>query len=219
MKTATNLLKSLAVLTLIAPAFLVAQDHEDIGTRKPTQENVQEEPRGDGEEAQCNFLFDRYPQVYVPNNIHTLVAVSALGDTVEIEDGSVWKVSTYDGSRAQGWRSTDPLMITQNNRWFSSYAYRIVNQNTNTSIEANLFLGPIKHGQYSRYISDMDTTRGLIKLTDTTHWEISSGDLAIFRDWAVNDSIIIGYNSGWDSSSEGLLINVTMNNYVRARQF
>jgi hypothetical protein len=211
-------MKSLALLILLLPALLLADGHEEIGVRKP----IIAQPTETGEkeqEAHCGFIFDRYPQVYFASNVHSLVAISALGDSVEIEDGSTWKVSAYDGYKALNWRTTDPIMITQNNRWFSTYAYRIVNRNSGTSIEANLFLGPIKNGQYSRYIQEIDLSRGILKLNDNTHWEIASNDQAIFREWMANDSMIIGYNSGWDSSCEGLLINVTMNNSARARQF
>jgi hypothetical protein len=54
---------------------------------------------------------------------------------------------------------------------------------------------------------------------EKTHWDISSGDASMLREWAPNDYVIIGYNSGWDSSCECILINVNMNSTVRAKQF
>ena len=210
-------MKHLSLLAFLIPTLLLAEaEHEEIGKRiVPKVESSEDEMQ----QKQANFIYDRFPMVYVGNDVHTLVAVSALGDSVEIEDGSVWKVSTYDGFKAKGWRSSDPLTITQNHSWFSSYTYRIVNRNTGASIDANLFLGPFTNGAYSRYVQSIDLTQGLVTLTDNTHWEVSDSDKSTFRNWMANDSVIIGVNTGWDSACEGLLINVTTNNHVRAHQF
>ncbi len=172
----------------------------------------------DAEES-CGFLFNRYPPVYYSSAIHWLNAVSSLGETVEIEDGSVWQVSRHDAYKALHWRSDDPLMITQNHRWFSRYTYRIVNTNTGSSLEADLQLGPIQNGEHTRYIVELNPWEGVLTLSDNTHWQISSYDGSTFRDWALDDAIIIGYNSGWDSHCESILINVNMNNFLRAKQF
>lgn len=210
-------MKHLSLLAFLIPTLLLADaEHEEIGKRVvPKEETAEDEMR----QKQANFIYDRFPMIYVGNEVHTLAAVSALGDSVEIEDGSVWKVSTYDGYKARSWRSTDPLTITQNHAWFSSYTYRIVNRNTGASIDANLYLGPFTNGAYSRYILTIDQVKGIVTLTDNSHWEVSDSDKSIFRNWMANDSVIIGVNTGWDSACEGLLINVTTNNHARAHQY
>lgn len=233
MKKLTQQIKSLALFALVAPTLLLAQEdsHVSVGTRPMSPDSSSQPEPAAGqenseqsanyslqEESCCGFIFDRYPRIEYPNT-HWLTAVSAYGDQVELEDGSVWKINTYDGYKALNWRSNDPLSITQNSRWFSSYTYKIVNKNTGSSIEANLFLGPIKDGEYTKYIYTIDQNVGELVLTDSTHWEVSSSDSYIFRDWAPNDAIILGTNTGWDSKCEAILINVTMNNFVRAKQF
>ncbi len=174
------------------------------------------------EQASCGYIFNAYPPVYFPASTHWLSAVSAIGDSVELEDGSVWRISRYDGQKALSWRLNDPLTITQNHRWFSSYNYRIINQNTGASLEANLFLGPLQYGEHTLYICAIDRVSGYLLLLDsqgeTTQWEISSGDSDPFQDWVVNDAVVIGQNSGWDASCESILINISMNDFVRARQ-
>ena len=173
----------------------------------------------------AGFIFDRYPPVYYSNSHHWLVAVTVLDNdkyTLEFEDGSVWKINHYDGKKTLNWRANDPLTITQNNRWFASHAYRIINKSNGASVEADLFLGPIELGQYSRFIVGVDQSRREVFLSDNTHWEVSYLDSSIFKDWAVNDYIIIGTNSNtsiWDSGSDAMLINVNMNNSLRAKQF
>lgn len=233
-----KLLKSLARISLILPTLLLAEGEEThvaIGTRPMSEEAAAqieaqkgqpattEEEQGTLESA--GYLFDRYPPIYYSNSHHWLNAVTVLDNsqyTLEFEDGSVWKINSYDGVKALNWRANDPLTITQNNRWFSRHDYRIINKSNGTSVEANLFLGPIERGEYSRFITGIDHSRREIQLSDNTHWEISYLDASIFKDWALSDYIIIGTNSDtsiWDSGSDALLINVNLNNSTRAKQF
>lgn len=216
-------MKSLSLLVLLLPTLILAENqeengHENVGARTPVIVEPTEVEETESQ-ASCGFIFDRFPQPYFSNNVHSIATISSLCDLLAIEDGSTWKLSGYDNYRALNWRSGDTVMITQNNRWFTIYPYRIVNQTTGSSIETSLFQGPHKNGEYSRYIQEIDFIRGLVMLNDNSYWEISLSDASAFKQWAANDSIIIGYNSGWDTSYEGLIINVTMNNNARARKF
>ena len=228
------ILKSLALASLFNPLLLIANDddtHVPVGTRPKTQAESPNllsntpppefESEGTEDENCCGFLYDKFPPVYYSSAIHWLIGVSALGDTVELEDGSVWKISSYDSIKALTWFSNDPLTITQNTRWFSQYNYRIINKNTGGSIEASLYLGPVQSGQYTRYIIAIDPTPSAVflMLSDNSHWEVSSWDQPIFLDWALGDAVIVGYNSGFFSSYENILINVNMNNFLRAKQY
>ena len=176
----------------------------------------------DGTEECNGYVFNSYPLRYLPIAAHQLQGVSSLGDSVELEDGSVWKISRYDSPSALTFRSDDILIITQNHRWFSQYNYRIINQQTGIALEANLFLGPQTNNQYTWYVTAIDRIDGDLILTNgfgqPTRWEISWHDESLFQNWAVNDAVIIGQNTGWDSRSESLLINVNMDQSVRARQ-
>jgi hypothetical protein len=233
-----KLLKSLLLVVLTLPTLLLAdsENHIAIGSRPMSEEAAAQiqaekekqeaaEMTEEMESESAGYVFDRYPPVYYSNVHHWLTAVSILDSdryTLELEDGSIWKINSYDGVKALNWRLNDPLTITQNNRWFSRYNYRIINKSNGTSAEANLFLGPVELGQFSRYIIAVDYTTKEIMLSDNTRWEISYLDKAIFRDWSVNDYIIIGTNSNtsiWDLGSDVLLINVNMNNATRAKQF
>ncbi len=229
-----KVLKSLALLSIAAPLLLMAEgeEHVAIGSRLPSQEATAQieaekgmEPCEEETLETAGYLFDRYPPVYYSQSHHWLVAVTLLDNseyTLELEDGAVWKIGSYDGFKALSWRANDPLTITQNTRWFSKHAYRIINKADGSTVEATLYLGPVADGQYSRYITAIDPSLGLISLSDNTQWEISPYDRAIFKDWAPHDYLIIGTNSNqsfWDQTREALLINVNMNNATRARQF
>lgn len=207
-----KLLKSLALLALLVPTLLSADE---------TPNRV---PVGEAEASleQSGFIFDQYPPVYYSSSHHWVVAITVLDNdkyTLELEDGSVWKIHRYDGEKILNWRANDPLTLTQNHSWFSSHKYRIINKSNGSTVDANLHLGPIEQGTHTRYIIAIDYDRKEIVLSDNTHHEISYLDHSIFKDWKLSHAVIIGTNSGWDSDSELLLINVNLNNHVRAKQF
>lgn len=211
--------KFFILTTFVAPIFLMANSASvEVGSRQTT---VQES----GEVETYGYGYDRYPPIYYSNAHHWLNAITLLDNneyTLELEDGSQWKVSSYDGSKALNWKTNDPLAITQNSRWFSRHEYRIINKANGASVEATLFLGPILHGEYSRFIVFVDHNRGEVWLNDDTRWDVSFLDASIFRDWAEEDHIILGINSNTSFFSPGndtLLINVNLNNAIRAKQY
>lgn len=160
-----------------------------------------------------------YPPFYFPSYCHWITALSAIGDSLEIEDGSIWKIDPSNTSDARYWKSVDPLFLTQNRSWFSSYQYRLMNAQTGESIGVNLFLGPVLSSEYLHLIDAIDWTRRAVTLNDGSCWEICPRDLDLFSEWVLDDCIFIGLNSGWDSFYDSILINSNMNQHVRARQF
>jgi hypothetical protein len=166
------------------------------------------------------IVSDQFPAAYFPSSCHLLVSLSPNGDSVQLEDGSVWKIDDPNAFKLLYWRPSDPLMITQNTSWFSSYKYRMVNRSNGSSIDANLVKGPNPGNCCNRYITELDLDRGILTLSDRTYWEVSSGDQSLLSEWKCKDSVIIGYNSsGWDSSYESLLVNVSTQCCIRCRKF
>lgn len=223
MKKTSHFLTSLAAISMLLPAFLSA-DEERVPVGERVEQSISED--FDSEEAgeiseniRSGFLDEYYPPVYYPASCHWMMKVSALGDSLEIEDGSVWEINSSDGYKALHWKMRDPLIITQNRRWFSSYDYKIQNKTTGSTVDVNLKLGPFENGQYTNYIAIMDRRKGELALTDSSNWEICPRDRSLFRNWKENQAIIIGVNTSWESSYDILLINVNTNNYVRAKQF
>lgn len=161
----------------------------------------------------------QYPPFYYPSSAHWLSSLSILGDSLEIEDGSFWKIASTDQYKILYWQTSDPLVVTQNTNWFSYYDYKIINKADGTTVYANLFIGPVIEGEHTHRIIEIDYLREKIILEDYSHWRICSADLYLFEKWALEDTVIIGMNSGWYSSCcEFILINVNMNNFIRASQ-
>jgi hypothetical protein len=147
--------------------------------------------------------------------MHHPIAVSLLGETIELEDGSIWSVSSGDRHQTLDWMTGDIIVILPNHTWFSSYDYRLVNLNTGANIKVNLSLGPIYNGFYTHWIIAIDYKHGEICLEDGSVWDMSSWDSSIVSNWLPNDTIIIGINDGWFSGSNpNMLINVNMNDHA-----
>jgi hypothetical protein len=146
-----------------------------------------------------------------------MMAVSIYGD-IELEDGSFWLVSPGDASKSLSWYGSDLLVITVNQSWFSSYKYKITNQSTGQSVSANLNLGPKYNGIYTRWISAIDYYYSVVYLNDGSVWDMSAFDSGIVNKWMPNDTVIIGVNDSFFSSSNpNILINVNMSNYAAGR--
>ena len=209
-------MKRLFITLFTTTSLLFADNHIQVGSRpmseaaleQLTAETALEEDVQISEEA--GFFCSRSP------SCHYLAHLSS--DGIELEDGSVWRVDDCTLSSIYWWRTLDPLTITQNRSWLSSYKYRIINQNTGDSIPANLFLSPVLENENTRLIAAIDTRHGEIALSDGSVWVVSPRDDAVFKDWILRDMISIGFNSGWNSNYDHILINSNMNNFVRVRQ-
>ena len=162
---------------------------------------------------------DLLPYEFLPPTAHQMISKSILNNSIEIEDGSIWKIRPYDEHKITSWLTSDPLIITQNQRWFSSYRYRIINKYNQSSVEVNLSQGPIKNGPRTLYIEAMNLENGFVYLNNFTQWKIDSKDLQALQTWRERDAVIIGENSDFFSNYEAILINVAENKSVRIQQF
>lgn len=144
--------------------------------------------------------------------MHHPIAVSLLGETIELEDGSIWTASSSDRHKTLDWMTGDVIIILPNHTWFSSYDYRLVNLNTGANVKVNLSLGPIYNGIYTHWIIAIDYNHREICLEDGSVWQMSWWDSSIVDQWLPNDTVIIGINDGWFSGGNpNMLINVNMN--------
>lgn len=154
-----------------------------------------------------------------PVNCHWLISIADGYRSVELEDGSHWEVAPGDTYTLRNWRREDSLVITPNYSWLSSYDYYITNKNTNTYVNANLFVGPLAFGPYSHWITEIDHFRGYIYLENQMVWCVNPQDSHIFKDWAPKDHVIFGLSDSWISPFDHILINVNMDNHIRVKQY
>lgn len=163
---------------------------------------------------------------FIPFYYHVISNFGA-GNIVKLEDGSEWSVDSKDSHVFRNWRINDTVVISPKIHWLwsSNFNYVMSNKTTDSSVNVNPFLGPVSFGPYTQWIVGIDYNMGHVYLTNgsgnRSTWIISSKDMYLFRDWKVNDAIIIGDGDGsiawWLSSYNHILINVEMNHYVHAK--
>jgi hypothetical protein len=137
---------------------------------------------------------------------------------MELMDGSIWAINPNDAYKTMDWYTTDLVVITLNHKWFSSYDFRITNQTTGSSVQADLYLGPFDpaYGSpYTHWILGVDYYYNEVYLEDGSVWSMSGFDRSIVDNWIAGDTVIIGVNDGWlAGSNPNILINVNMLNFA-----
>lgn len=143
--------------------------------------------------------------------------VTPLGDVVTLVDGSLWSVSSWDWCHTRNWLATDMILVTQNTAFFSIYDYELINLSSGATVRANL-LNQTTPTYKTRFITGFHDGLDYIYLDDGSVWEISGSDHYRMMKWCLNDHIVVGTNSGWNQSSRpNILINSTINQYLKAR--
>ena len=230
----SNLLKSIFGLIFLASATFASKNVEvesrplpDDIKKMMEEKKVEEEDtekkhecdQGCEVQLQTGIFNNEYPPVYFPYSCHSVTAISAFGDSIALEDGSVWTVHPVYQSEVMIWKGSDALLIYPNKAWLSSYKYTIVNQTLKTAIEVNMTLGPLMDGEYSLQIVAIDYIKGEIYLNDNSRWKIYNSDKYLLNQWIEGDYLLVGSNNSWFCSLNNILINSNMYNHIRAQQF
>lgn len=161
----------------------------------------------------CNYSYG------FPVNGHWLIGVGDDNRSIEMEDGSHWEISPSDKRKLNSWKREDLLTISPVYSWFNSYDYEIVNKSAGSKVTAKLLVGPLAFGHYSHWIVDIDFTGGHVALENHMVWCVDPKDDMVLRSWGLNDHIILGINQSWFSHYDHILINVNMNEHVRAKRY
>jgi len=149
------------------------------------------------------------------SHCHWLSAISSYADLVQLEDGSTWYVDPSDASTVSTWYSGDLLTLSPVWTAFSEYSYLLTNETQDSSAYIAPHVGPVRFGPHSHWIASLDGIQGIVVLEDGSTWIVPDGEVL---EWDVNQTIILGANSELFSSYDSVLINVDMNNYVRAQE-
>ena len=198
----------------------LAEDAAIQETRKQlSEQNVQEE-----EQLQSNLRIQKklhakqsFSGHYTshPGAIKQIYSISPFGDSVELHDGSIWTIDRNQIYSIGNWYEGDAIVVSPNSFWYTPFQFCLTNQNTGESVEANLTYGPIYNGPYTLWIVAIDDYYNRVILCDGSVWDMSVFDSSLIRQWMVNDTVIIGINDGWLSSTRpNILINVNMLNYA-----
>ncbi len=164
-----------------------------------------------------------YYDTYFPDYHHWISSISVIQDELLLEDDSRWVVNPSDRYKLSNWLSNkDPIEIAQNDSYFSrsQYPYRLINRALSGSyVNVGMMHGPLRYGQNTNVISDIDYFNGIVYLSNDTSWNLSPAYKDYYYKWQVNDTIIIGVNNAWWPSYEFILINIEEYKHVPANKF
>ncbi|MGM0440329.1 MAG: hypothetical protein ACQEP8_04355 [Chlamydiota bacterium] len=217
---------SLLLLTFIGVNGLLAEDEEQrwpVGEReKPLEEfiAVQEKRACDDEQkaeesaieassVMAKGWWDNYN-----GDDHWVVGVSLSGDTVELNDGSIWHIYSGHSKKTLSWLTSDKIVIEANSNRLSYFQYKLTNESLGHSVKARMVKGPFYSGPFTLWIEAISDKH--VWLSDGSVWNLSIFDDDVYYGWIANDTIIVGINNDWLSGfNPYILINVNTNDYAR----
>jgi hypothetical protein len=177
---------------------------------------VLNEPVGVSQEEAAEEASKGYYYTSHMGAFHCPADINTFFGQITLEDGSLWSVKFGDTFKMANWLKSDSVVIVPNGP-FSYYKYRIVNQDTFVTINANLVLTPYLSGPYTYNVLATDYIFDKVWLNDGSVWEVSPFDNAILQSWKSSDIVIIGINDDYlHDLRPNVLINTFTNEYVRA---
>lgn len=177
---------------------------------------ISEHPAANPTEERLEALMFFPNVIYHPGTTHTAINVGPKGDTIELENGSIWIVDPSDYSKTLDWMRTDAIKLTPNHSWFSSYDYVLTNVITQASVRANISMPPFKDSVYSIRIDALDLKARRVTLSDGSIWEMSMFDDGIIAKWNIKDIVMLGNNDGWwKEMNPQIMLNVSLLEHAR----
>ncbi len=174
------------------------------------------------DEAEKRIIPPNYPAeentpLFYPLTCGWLANKAVTGNVVALGDGSQWKISPDFVGEVQDWKMQDPIFVSPNYTPFSAHTFWLQNKRTGSSAMANLFLGPEEFGQNSHWIAHIDRPNHVVFIENRVGFDVDARDRDLLADWSVRDTVIVGVSNSWYGSSDHILINVNLNQFVRGR--
>ena len=222
---------SSVLFILLSASALFADQNIPVQSRPESEETQKQTAEKRSEEIQLNKKHEcdvqtqsgSIPRPYLPiyynQGYHSIAAITDLGNSLILEDGSVWEIDPYFTNDVYFWNASDPLIIFPNNSFFSPYKYVIYNKTLGSQVEINMVYGPGISNPYAIRIIAIDYLQGEVFLSDNTRWYICESDMTLLDQWVTGDYIIVGTNVYSCCSLSNILINVNVYDHIYAQQF
>ncbi len=149
--------------------------------------------------------------------LQAVVSADAKTDSFELPDGSKWGTSKIE--MIHGWNEGDQLIITQNQAFFSTHRFALVNLRLGKAVPISLLREA--RPESALYITNIDAANDIVTLSkEGQQWVVDSADHGTLRRYSEHDRIILGVNTSdccdHDKVMRYLLIDTTTNQCVRA---
>ncbi|MCK4934678.1 MAG: hypothetical protein KAR79_03735 [Simkaniaceae bacterium] len=168
---------------------------------------------------------------HYPAHYHIIVSVAIDGSSIEIEDGSQFKIPASQTYEVLNWRTNDPVVISPNTSCLSGCKYYLTNKERRSYVDANLYLGPIIGGNNTYRLAYINYHTGDVLLEiegpygqgNQLRFRVEPSEQYILHTWALNQAVIVGSNdswfASWFSSCGHILINSEKNTFIRALEY
>lgn len=176
--------------------------------------------------------FDKAPSIElktiaaVDKPYRLLTGKDPSGLSIEMDDGTIWTVvGSSSAATAKKWRMNDPLVIypvfLPSVKGARFYLY---NERLHTHAYAELSYGPMIGTATNLQIVYLNYNTGQLQLQDgkgrVYNYIIDKRHKDIFRNWQINESVLVGSNetwrANWITNFPFILINVEKNAYISA---
>ncbi|MEX0961843.1 MAG: hypothetical protein WDZ28_03185 [Simkaniaceae bacterium] len=155
---------------------------------------------------------------FIPSYCRVIHAISIDGRSIELDDSTVWKVTTDNPQEIkQYWNTGDIIKISKCNfpSWSGSRFF-LINDSKNIYCYAELHLPPHTDHPNTNRIIDVNTYTNSVTLQNNqgfrTAWKVDPADHFQLRCWKVGHHVIVGVNAGncsnWFSKYENILYNI-----------
>ncbi len=167
------------------------------------------------------------PPTYLDLTCYFTRAVKYDGSEIELNDGSVWAVSSWNRAHVLSFDTSDPLYLTPNSGWFSTDGFLLVNENKGCSLPVIFQQPPLLNTPCTYQIVSLELNNRMISLSNgqtIIHWDVKPSDFGMFAQFKVGDYVLLGRTSGFRSwmsrPYSDLIINIAMQGlpYVRVHQ-
>jgi hypothetical protein len=150
------------------------------------------------------------------------------GHTLELDDGSVWKVHQNSLPRSKNFYKEGDLIVIYPVilRFLSDSMFFFHNKNSGQNVNVDLSLGPISGRPGCVEIEEIDFYQGVLLLRDGYNnrltWQVNSDSLTQLRQWKPGQAVILGSNRRhaniFGSPYEFSLINVEKIEIIQANR-
>ena len=205
--------------TALASAAASGAERISVGSRQLSEKKEAIEQNRHKDKPKIAQAVRHAKGVFPDLRSHFLASYSVYDNTVELEDGSVWRLLvSAEMDKVFSWASNDELLITPSKSSLVGQ-YQISNRVTGQSVHADLLIGPFDQGIYTHWVVGIDDWLGRIYLENGTYWNVRGLDSHFLSEWAINDTIILGHGANeWIGNHDSILINVNLNHYVYANR-
>lgn len=162
-----------------------------------------------------DFRFSYDIQTF-PGLLQGLVMVFAEDEAFELLNGSKWSAANIE--MIKGWTETDQLVLSQNQAFFSTHRFALLNIRLGKATPITLLREPRPMGSDVFFITKVDLANDVVGLNTGQEWTVYPHDHGTLRKFAEHDRILIGVNTSDSTAVERMryiLIDTASNLYVR----